>query len=197
MHLAVSSSFSCQALRKASLQCRAASKKKRQCHGSRGGGPRRPPRPRTPLLLLLALLLRSLSVVPWLCASALPELVRVRDEGPCDELLADAPPAVANDRPSLLPPPPRRDEDEASEDVEEAEEPRLLLLPGGRPGPRTCGTHLIPRAVQIWHGLRRLQRFWCGGGGIGSVRLGKCGEGMTRLFRRPPRHACTVNRSIN
>ncbi len=170
MHLAVSSSFSCQALRKASLQCRAASKKKRQCHGSRGGGPRRLRPPRPPPLLLLellpALLLRSLSVVPWLCASPAPELVRVRGDGPWLELLG-APAAVAEDstpRPSLLlPPPPRRDEDEASEEVEE-EEPRLLLLPGGRPGPRTWGTHLIPRAVQIWQGFRRLQRFcwwWC------------------------------------
>lgn len=160
MHLAVSSSFSCQALRKASLQWRAASKKKRQCQGSRGGGPRRPP-PRPRLLAVLpALLLRSLSVVPWLCASPLPELVRVSDEGPCVDPLAE-PAAVAEAPPRLLLPlpPSRRDEEEASEEEDEEDEPRLLLLPGGRPGPRTCGTHLIPRAVQIWHGFRRLQRF--------------------------------------
>ncbi len=29
------------------------------------------------------------------------------------------------------------------------EEARLLLLPGGRPGPRIWGTHLMPREVHI------------------------------------------------
>jgi hypothetical protein len=37
MHLDVSSSLSCQAFKNASLQCRAASKKNRQCQGSLGG----------------------------------------------------------------------------------------------------------------------------------------------------------------
>lgn len=165
MQRAVSSSFSCQALRKASLQCRAASKKKRQCHGSRGGGARSPHRPRLLLLplpvLRSLLLLRSLSVVPCECASALPEPMRGSGEGPCAELLADdgGPPPLPVPMP--LPLPVRREEEcvAASETSEEDEEPRLLLLPGGRPGPRTCGTHLIPRAVQIWQGFRRLQRF--------------------------------------
>jgi hypothetical protein len=144
------------------LQCRAASKKKRQCQGSRGGGPRSPP-PRLRLLALLpALLLRSLSVVPWLCAKPLPELVRVSVEGPCMNPFAE-PAAVADEEPPR--PPSRREEEEASEEVDEVE-PRLLLLPGGRPGPRTCGTHLIPRAVQIWQGFRRLQRFCRLWGGV-------------------------------
>lgn len=37
IHLDVSNSLSCQAFRNASLQCRAASKKNRQCQGSLGG----------------------------------------------------------------------------------------------------------------------------------------------------------------
>lgn len=145
MHLAVSSSLSCHVRRKASLQWRAASKKKRQCQGSRGGECRRAPTANSwpcwsrpfpererdkeeeveEAADVVALLL-------WLCP--LPFAARMSPlELPCRELLSD-----------------------------KEEQPRLLLLPGGRPGPRICGTHLMPLEVQIWQGLRRLHRFYEG-----------------------------------
>ena len=74
--------------------------------------------------------------------------------------------------------PPGRELLKAREEEEE-EGPRVLLLPGGRPGPRIWGTHLMPREVHIWQGLRRLQRFWGseGGseGGVSAVVIQKGG----------------------
>jgi hypothetical protein len=96
------------------------------------------------------------------CISPWPEMERVKEEGLEDDaeevpvalpLLMPAP--VMAERMSPLELLPR----EPVEAKEMEEEVRLLLLPGGRPGPRTCGTHLMPREVHIWQGLRRLQRF--------------------------------------
>ena len=103
------------------------------------------------------------------CISPWPEIERVKDEGfeddaeevPALPLLIPAP--VMAERMSPLELLPR----EPVEAKEMEEEVRLLLLPGGRPGPRTCGTHLMPREVHIWQGLRRLQRFCVFGGWIG------------------------------